>query len=231
MRRDPLELAVAETLALMAEVLAAPREITGALILAWAAVLREAGVAAEDVRPAALRLLGTARFFPSPAEFLEVLRPKEDAAALEELGWQRTLSAVRELGGFASITAEDLHGDGAALWVLSRMGWERLCRELDEENRAIWRAEFVRLYRLAQIVKARAEYLVGGAERENVCRGRDLTPELVGRPDWKALPACRAHQATLPEPGELQRLGAGLPALWLPDMPAAETPEAKGGSR
>jgi hypothetical protein len=93
------------------------------------------------------------------------------------------------------------------------MGWERLCNELDEDNRSIWRAEFVRIYRLGTANRARLEYLAGPQERWNDTAGRDLTPRLCGRPDWSELPACRSTRPALdgPEPLELGDLFRRLP--------------------
>jgi hypothetical protein len=49
----------------------------------------------------------------------------EDRDALLELAWQRVLAVVRKVGIYGSLCAADLDGDGAALWAVSRMGWER----------------------------------------------------------------------------------------------------------
>lgn len=147
-----------------------------------------------------MKVLKQEKFFPTVAQFIAVARPPDDEAALDEIGWQRVLQCVRGIGGFGSLCAADLDGDRCALWAISRMGWSRLCRELGDENRSIWRAEFVRLYRVGRRCAAVCDYVAGGFELENA-RNRDLTPELVGRPDWPALPS-----------RQLQ-LGEGVPEL------------------
>lgn len=202
--RDEMEEKVTEALLVMAEMLANPKPITPRLITAWTLVLAQAGVRPGEVEPTTARLLATEKFFPTPADFLKLVRPIEDRDAAEELAWQRALQAVRAFGRNASLTAEDLDGDGVALWALSRMRWERLCAELTDENRAIWRAEFVRTYRLGAANDARLSYLAGPQELHNDALGKDRTPILCGRPDWKELPDRTEEQPTLP---------AGVPAL------------------
>jgi len=204
---DPLETAVSESLGLLAEMLANPKPITPLLIEGWTAVLRHAEVRAEEVRPVVVTLLKTATYFPTPAQFLEALRPTEDVSAAEELAWQRALGVVRKVGGYASIDVRDVDGDPCVLWALSRMGWERICRELDEEKRAIWRAEFVRVYRLGSRNGAAVHYLAGRLEADNLSKGRALTPALVGRPDWPELPAGRTAGALPSKADELYPLG------------------------
>lgn len=186
--KDPMAEAVSESLILMADVMANPKKLSATIIEAWVSVMRSQDVTPDQVRQAALRLIGTEKFFPTPSDFVKLLRPVEDRDAAEEIAWQRTLGAVRQIGGRGSLTAEDFGGDGLTLWVVSRMGWERICRELMEDNRAIWQAEFRRLYRAGKTVNATASYLPGWFERQNLAEGHDLTPSLCGRPDWKALP-------------------------------------------
>lgn len=197
-------MAVRRALVLMEGTLANPRALTPELLRTWVLVLHTAGVTAAEIEPGVGRLLQTATFFPTPADFLKALRPPEDRESGEELAWQRVLTAVRARGGIASLTAADLGDDAAALWALSRVGWERLCRELDEEHRAIWRAEFVRVYRVARQTAAALAYLPGAFETQNLRAGRDLTPALCGRPDWRALPAGAGDASSLPagEPEE-----------------------------
>ena len=145
---------MAQALIACAECLAAPRDVTPDLVEIWTQVLAAAGIAPGEVEPITARLIAAQRFFPSPAEFLAVARPPDDHEGAAELAWQPVLSAVRRVGGYGSLTAADLGGDAALLWVVGRLGWVRLCDELCEDNRGLWRAEFVRLFRLAQSERA-----------------------------------------------------------------------------
>jgi len=210
MRVDPFTDTVARALALMAEVMANPKPVTPNLVKAWVLVLRQAGVTVEEVEPTVGRIMSAQTFFPSPADFLKLVHPPEDKEAAEELAWQRVLTCLRQHGGRASLVAADLGNDAGALWALSRVGFDRMGRELSEENRSIWRADFVRLYRTGRATNARLEYLPGTWERENLARGYDLTPRLAGRPDWKQLPAEREALQALPEGEGLQPVQRAL---------------------
>jgi hypothetical protein len=197
-----LERAIQEALLLMAEVLANPKPVNVTLIRAWTAVLGSQGLSPDEVRAAAHRVLAEEEFFPTPATFLKRVRPQADTDALVEIAWQRVLTAVRRLGAPASLCAADFGGDTKVLWALSRMGWDRLCRELTEENRAIWRAEFARVYNAARLAEP-VHYLPGLMERQNVALGAaDLTPALVGRtvrntPHFPVLRQARETQLAL----------------------------------
>lgn len=204
---DELAEAVGECLVVMAEILANPKPLTAPLLAGWTLVLREAGIAPDELRAATARILATEKFFPTPADFLKLLRPPEEREAAEELAWQRVLTALRAHGSMASLVPADLGGDGAALWALDRIGLARLGRELTEENRAIWRAEFIRLYRVGRSTHAELGYLTGEFERQNASGNRDLNPLTVGRPDWLELPACRTELPALTD-GELRELAA-----------------------
>lgn len=176
---------VAPALLLMAELLANPKPVSAELVRMWALVLQEAGVRPEEVEGGVCRVLQAERFFPTPADFLRVVRPPENREAVEELAWQRVLGAVQRLGAWASLCAADLSGDGAALWAVERLGWTRLCQELEEGNRSIWRAEFLRVYRVARELGEVQSYLPGAAEQQNGLTGVALSPAGVGRPDWE----------------------------------------------
>jgi hypothetical protein len=222
MAERTLEDEALDALLVFAEMLANPKEVTERLVRAWVLVLRQAGIQPQEVGPAAVRLLATQTFFPTPADFLKAARPPDDREAAAELAWQRTLTCVRQIGRNASLHVSDLAGNGLALWVLSRIGWERLCAELTDENRAIWRADFIRLYRAGATTNAWLTYLPGLQERLNDAQGLDLTPILVGRPDWKRLPE-RGEQPALPA-GEAAAPVA-LPAF---AMIGRELPEDEG---
>ena len=190
---------VAAALRLWAEFLAAPKALTPTLLDGWCSVLTHAGIQPDEVGPAATRLLASSTFFPTPADFLKVARPPEDADTACEVRWQLVLRAVQLHGCYASLTAADLGGDGHALFALERVGWVRLCQELTEENRAIFAAEFRRVYRAALSAGATRDYLAGTHEVANgASRFVNVTPALCGRPDWPALPPCHPTLSTQP---------------------------------
>jgi hypothetical protein len=220
-----LERAIQESLLLMAGVLANPKEVGVVLVRAWTAVLGSQGLSPDEVRATAHRVMAEEEFFPAPATFLKYARPKADTEALIELAWQRVLSAVRHVGRYGSLAAADFRGDTQALWAISRMGWDRVCRELTEDNRAIWRAEFARVYNAARLAEP-VYYLTGEHERQNLSEGRELTPELIGRKGWPAgLPEDRERQLAL-NAGQ-QVLASGRVAKALPGGPRFEPVEGK----
>lgn len=225
---DELEVAIARALQVLKVALANPREITPPLLLAWALVLRYAAVSPAEVERGTACCLQSQAFFPSPAEFLKLLRPPADrgeAEAAAEVAWQHVLTCVRRYGGRASLCAADLGGGDAGertLWALSRVGWEALCAGLTDENRAIKRAEFVRVYQVAGgqaggqaggkagegVAGARLAYLVGACERENLAESYGAAPALAGRPDWEAWPAERPRVGSGQEPWQPRPLPA-----------------------
>jgi hypothetical protein len=193
----PTELtdAVSKALNLMARLLANAPVVDAQLIEMWTVVLEARGITAADVARAAGIVAGQERFFPQPSVFIDAVRPTGDEDAALELGWVRVLECVRRFGGYSSLNAADVDGDTAALWAVDRMGWVRLCSELGDDNRSLFRAEFVRFYRLARQERAACAYVAGRLELENAARRSligELTPAMCGRPDWEsreALPA------------------------------------------
>lgn len=181
---------------MMSRALANPPTIDGELIALWSAVLTAARLTPEEVKRAALDVIATREFFPQPKHFIEAIRPPMNFDVAVEGAWQRALDCVRRYGGNASLRSADVDGDGKVLWALDRMGWVRTCREMGEDNRAIFRAEFVRLYRLAQQEGSALDHVAGGMEIENAARrGEGLNAVLCGRPDWDgpAIPPKDAH--------------------------------------
>lgn len=175
--------------ALQVALKSAPAAITGELVEIWTAVLERAGMTAADVERAAGIVASRSVFFPAPTEFVQAVYPPVNEDLEADRAWSVVRTAVRDLGGGASLSTSDVAGDGAALWALSQFGWERLCRELGDDNQAILRAEFLRWYRLGRADHAKADYIVGRLEVENRLAGYELTPARCGRPDWRALPA------------------------------------------
>lgn len=186
---------VTKALSLMEMTLANPPALGPQLTSIWATVLERNGLTPADVMRATERVIATERFFPQPAVFIEAIRPKASDDILAEAAWQRVRDCLRDYGANASLTAADMANDGAALWATERVGWERL-GEMDDDNRAIIRADFVRLYRVARADGMTLDYLPGRMEKQNAGGKYDLTPALVGRPDWTQLPAHRLPEAT-----------------------------------
>lgn len=217
--RAALEHEVAKALLIMAKTLANPKPVDAELVQIWAALLVEEGIRPEEVVPAAQRITRSERFFPTPADFIAAARPQADPEAQSELAWQRVKTAISRFGGNASLMADDLGGDGAALFAVERLGWPELCAELDVKNENLKRASFVRLYQMAVREGQALDRLRGAFERENELRNRDLDPALCGRPDWKTLPVGPG------DPEEFQPIAPGVLRALAQKMlmPAAES--------
>lgn len=178
---DAWRVNVTRMLTLFARTLANGPAIDGELVAIWTQVLRHAGIRPEELSAMTQQVLVTERFFPTPAVVIAAARPPEVEDALAELAWQRTLGMVRTLGHYASINVGDCDGDSLTLWVLERMGWPRLCAELTSENRSIFRAEFIRLWRAGRACGASACHVPGAHEITN--SGLSLAdPRFIGRP-------------------------------------------------
>jgi hypothetical protein len=183
----------------------APKSLPPDVLMMWAGVMESSGLSPEDVRKAASQHLATKTFFPSPADLITIARPPINADLVAEDAWLKARRCVERYGYYGSLTADDLGGDTAALWALEKVGWERLCSEMEEGNRAIFRAEFVRYYRLAVEMRYELHHVAGAHERLNRANGYDLTPGRCGRNDWAALPDVvtgKPQPMALPEPVE-----------------------------
>lgn len=218
MPSDAMIEAVARSLSLMEMTLANAPVLSGQLIQVWAAVLEAQGFTPEETERAAGLVIAREKFFPQPAVFIEATRPPVNEDTQAEGAWQQVRECARRFGSYASLTAADLNGDGAALWAVDRLEWERV-GEVEEDERKFLRAEFIRLYRLAREERKELAYLPGRFERENGANGRELTPALCGRPDWKERPALGAVAAE-EVPRELAGVGKALPAA----RPQGEAP-------
>lgn len=120
----------------------------------------------EQCEDAFKKLIYESRFFPKPADFLEVLRGrKEDIATA---AWLDVLGAVKKIGNYQSVKFADpvIHSVIQALG-----GWPQLC--MMENSEVKWKQrEFERLY---EVIAARdgnhPEYLPGTFEMENFRNG------------------------------------------------------------
>lgn len=212
--REELSEAIVQSLTVMSQMLAnAPKDLPPHILNAWIAVLGNAGLSAAEVRQTAATILAREQFYPTPATFLKYARPPIDKNLADEDAWLKARGCLDRFGYYASLTVDDVGGDGAILWALGKVGWERMCAEMTEENRAIFRAEFVRYYRLAVEKRYTCGHLAGNAERMNRAGGYDLTPSLCGRNDWQELPAVVTGATDLPAlPGGDEESPARTPA-------------------
>jgi hypothetical protein len=118
-------------------------------------------------------VIATAKFFPKPADFLEILRgKKEDQAAR---AWIKVVETVRRVGNYQSVKFDDpvIHsvfkfwgGWGVtASWKESELQWKQ--------------KEFERLYAIMAAGNKHPEYLAGQNEIDNTARGFDVKSKII----------------------------------------------------
>lgn len=128
----------------------------------------------EECEKAFKELIYSSKFFPKPADFIEVLNGKKSSRAIE--AWLEVLTAVKRIGNYRSVqfTDQAIHS------VIQAMGgWPELCMMENEEVK--WKEkEFERLY---DVIADRAgnhpEYLPGTTEMENFKTGFETEKEVI----------------------------------------------------
>ena len=139
----------------------------------------------EQCEAAFKELIFSSRFFPKPADFLDLLRgKKEDQAAR---AWIKVVDAVRGIGNYESVQFDDpiIHsvfkfwgGWGVtADWKESELKWKQ--------------KEFERLYVIMSANKEHPTYLPGLNEINNAASGCDIQakPVRIGFDDQKKIEA------------------------------------------
>lgn len=128
----------------------------------------------DECERAFKELIYSTKFFPKPADFLEVLCGKKENRATE--AWLDVLNAVARIGNYQSVKFSDplIHS------VIQAMGgWPQLCMMDNDEVK--WKQrEFERLYDvIATRNGSHPDYLPGIHELENFRTGHDINQEVV----------------------------------------------------
>ncbi|HOG17670.1 MAG TPA: DUF6475 domain-containing protein [Syntrophales bacterium] len=119
-------------------------------------------------------LIFSAKFFPKPAEFLEVLQGKR-----EDLGaraWIKVIEAARRYGNWQSVEFDDpvIHS------VFKFWGGWGVIREWKDKDLKWIQKEFERLYSIfLGENREHPKYLPGDHEIQNAANGYERTPEIV----------------------------------------------------
>lgn len=149
----------------------------------------------DQFRQASVSAGKSRTFFPTVGELRECLNGAIEVRATE--AWELVREAIRKHGATATLTAEDLGGDGHALWCVARIGAHEL-GAMTDETRAFKAAEFRRLYVVATERGYRTEYLPGLFETHNRALGLSCSdPAMIGRPfglPGAEIPALEAGQ-------------------------------------
>lgn len=128
----------------------------------------------EECEHAFKELIYLSKFFPKPADFIEILTGKKENRATA--AWLDVLGAVKKVGNYQSVKFSDsiIHS------VIQAMGgWPQLCLMNNDEVK--WKQrEFERLY---EVISARGgnhpDYLPGTIEMDNFQRGYETDNDIV----------------------------------------------------
>jgi len=128
----------------------------------------------EQCEAAFKEIIYSSKFFPKPADFIEVLQGKKANRATG--AWIDVLDSVKRIGNYSSVKFSDpvIHS------VVTAMGgWPELCMMTNDEVK--WKQkEFERLY---EVIGAREgkhpDYLPGTTELENFRTGFETQKEIV----------------------------------------------------
>jgi len=118
-------------------------------------------------------VIATAKFFPKPADFLEILRGKnEDQAAR---AWIKVIETVRRVGNYQSVKFDDpvIHS------IFKFWGGWPVISDWQESELKWKQREFERLYAIMAAGNKHPAYLPGQCEIDNAARGFDVKSEIV----------------------------------------------------
>jgi len=127
----------------------------------------------EDCGRAFKELVYECKFFPKPAEFIEILKGKKQDQAMT--AWIEVVNAIKRIGPYQSIDFGDpvIHG------VIEFMGgWPAIGYWLEDDLK--WKQrEFERLYGIMQGRECKTKYLPGICEIANDLKGFHGRDEIV----------------------------------------------------
>jgi hypothetical protein len=130
----------------------------------------------EECKRAFESVMGTARFFPKPADFLEILRGKDEDRATR--AWILVAEAVRKVGNYESVEFHDpIVHSVFKFWG----GWQNAGVSPDWNTSQLpWKQkEFERLYQIMAKNDSHPTYLPGQTETDNSARGYEFKGEIV----------------------------------------------------
>jgi len=119
----------------------------------------------EECKKVFNKIISTCKFWPKPADFIEVLQSSEEDIAT--LAWLKVDKAVRYIGPDASIQFNDpiIHSTIEAMG-----GWEKLGDATERDWKWV-RKEFENLYSIMSRKDNHPERLIGRVERYNIAHG------------------------------------------------------------
>jgi hypothetical protein len=112
-------------------------------------------------------LILTSRFFPKPADFMEILKGKKEHNAT--IAWIEVLNAIKRIGNYESVKFADpvIH---SVLQVMG--GWDQLAETMTTDEEKWKQKEFEKLYQVMERRGNHPTYLPGTCENNN-------TPQMI----------------------------------------------------
>lgn len=133
---------IANTLYLMAEIFSAT--VTPVLIEAWSLIMDAEKITTDELKNAAMEIMKSRKYtkLPTPAEVLDLMRPKQDVERIAEQQADFCLCELRRRGQakpkFDDPITESL--------MTTRWPWAPWARTLETEQVPHWRRNFVASY-------------------------------------------------------------------------------------
>jgi len=129
----------------------------------------------EQCESAFKEIIYSSKFFPKPADFMEILKGKKEHRATE--AWIEVLNAIKRIGNYESVKFSDpvIH---SVLQVMG--GWDKLAATMTVDEEKWKQKELERLYSIMGGRGNHPEYLPGTVEMENSRLGfPDKKPEII----------------------------------------------------
>ena len=127
----------------------------------------------EECEATFKQLIYSDRFFPKPADFIEILKGKDSDQATQ--AWIKTINTVRRIGPYQSVCFDDstIHS------VIEFMGGWPATGDWQEDELKWKQREFERLYGIMQQRGSLVKYLPGVVEMHNSKNGYEGHSEIV----------------------------------------------------
>ena len=116
----------------------------------------------EQCEKAFKEVLYTTKFFPKPADFMEILKGKKEHNAT--IAWIEVLNAIKRIGNYESVKFSDpvIH---SVLQVMG--GWDQLAATMITDEEKWKQKEFEKLYQVMERRGDHPKYLPGTHEMNN----------------------------------------------------------------
>lgn len=123
-------------------------EINTQLVEMWYMILESEHVTIPELKAAAIEVMKSRKYtkLPTPAEILDVIRPRVDYRAIAEAQADEVLKAVRTVGQYSKPTFED---PITAVLMSTRWKWGPFASNLETEAVKWFRKDFVAAYQEA----------------------------------------------------------------------------------